>query len=103
MPNPTPPTSPYVLYQTSDFAGSIISITITFDASQNLTGASVFRDPACVYTHVYIGLGSDGSVENTAKKFTVPSGTTNVTTKQLNSVGLNTFSDVVGIQITAGP
>lgn len=99
----TPPTSPWVFYNATDYAGNSISITVTFDASNNLTGASVFRDAACVYRHIYVGLGTDGTPNSTAKSFTVPAGTTNVTQNQLNHVGLNTVTDLLGVQVTAGP
>lgn len=101
--NPSPITSPYLAYSATDYAGKVISFTVTFDTSNNLTGATVFRDPACLYTHVYIGLGTDGTPNSTSKKFTVPSGTTQVTKAQINAVGVVTVNDALGTQITAGP
>lgn len=100
---PSPITSPYVAYSASDYQGKVISLTITFDAGNNLTGATVFRDPACLYQHVYIGVGPDGTPNTSSKVFFVPAGTTQVSKAQCNAAGMFTVNDVLGTQITAGP
>lgn len=99
----TPPTSPWLAYSATDFAGHVISFTVTFDSSNNLTGATTFRDPACLYTKVYIGVGPDGTPNTTPTQFTVPAGTLQVTKAQINAIGVFTVSDAQGTQITAGP
>lgn len=99
----TPPTSPWLAYTATDFAGFTVSFTVTFDASNNLTGATVFRDAACQYKNVYIGLGVDGTPNTTSKKFAIPAGTTQVSKAQINAVGVRTVADAQDTQITAGP
>lgn len=96
------PVSPYTYYSCGDAAGKMITMTITFDGSQTLTGATIFRDPSCAYHHILIGIGSDGAPDSTTRKFTVPGGTTAITVAQLNSVGLFTFADTQKFQVTAG-
>lgn len=97
------PTSPYVLYEAPDYQGFVIRFTVTFDLSNNLTGATAFRDAACQYKNVYLGLGADGTPNTSTTQFAVPSGTTNISKAQLNKVGLVTLNDAVALQITAGP
>lgn len=96
------PTSPYLFYSCGDYKGKMITMTVTFDGSNNLTGATIFRDPACLYQHILIGIGADGSPDSSSMKFTVPGGTTTVSKAQLNSVGLVTLSDLLSLQVTAG-
>lgn len=100
--SPGTPVSPYLYYSCTDGAGKLITMTITFDGSQNLTGATIFRDPACVYHNILIGLGANGTPDTTTMKFAIPGGTTTITTAQLNSVGLFTFADTQKYQVTAG-
>jgi hypothetical protein len=99
----TPITSPYV-WETGDYLGRLIRITVTFNnTTRALTGGSVFRDAACLYQKIYIGTGPDGTPNSTNKAIPVPAGTTNVTANQLKQVGLNVIEDVLALQITAGP
>lgn len=98
------PVSPWV-WQAQDANGKTLSLTIAFD---NTTGAllsgSAVRQTGCLYGHMYFGVGADGSPNSSAKKFTIPAGTTNVTAAQLLSVaGLSTISDVNALQFTVGP
>lgn len=96
-------TSPWV-YQSADYRNKVIRITVTFNnTTKALTGATVFRDTDCVYTKIYIGLGSDGTPDTTPHTFAVPAGTTTITAGQLGANGLNTINDILALQITAGP
>lgn len=93
---------PYI-WEAADYAGKVIRITVNFDdTTRLLSGASVFRDAACVYTKILIGKGVDGTPDSTTKSFTVPAGTTNITQNQLNSRGFDTIEDFLALQITAG-
>jgi hypothetical protein len=95
--------TPWV-WTAADAANNVIRITVTFNnATRALTGATVFRDAACVYTKIYIGVGSDGSPNSSPRVFTVPAGTTTFTAAQMSSVGLNTIENILAHQITAGP
>jgi hypothetical protein len=96
--------SPWV-WQARDNEGDIISITVTFDnATRNITGISSFRDAACIYTQVLIGLGADGSPDSTDRAISVPSGTRSLTPAQLTVLanrGLVTIENMLALQITA--
>lgn len=95
--------NPWV-YEAGDYQGNMIRITVTFDSvTRVLSGASVFRDPACVYHKIYIGLGGDGRPDSTPHVFTVPSGTTAINKTTLNASGFTVIEDVLALQITAGP
>lgn len=97
MDSTTPISSPWI-YQATDYRGSIIRITITFDnTTRVITGGTVFRDAACVYTKIYLG-----DPATTLKVFTVAAGTTNLNVNQLNNNGLNVIEDVLATQVTAG-
>lgn len=96
-------TSPWV-YEAWDYQRNAIQITVTFDATTRaLQTITVFRDAACIYTKIYIGLGSDGRPDTTPRAFSVPAGTHIFTAAQLSAVGLNTIEDILALQITAGP
>jgi hypothetical protein len=98
-----PPSSPWVWQCTDNFA-NIIRITVTFNnTTLALTGATVFRDAGCQWTHIYLGLGPDGTPDTSAHTFLVPAGTTAISAGQLSANGLTTYGDVTGLQITAGP
>jgi hypothetical protein len=97
------PTSPWV-YEAHDYLDRAIRITVPFNvATGALSNATVFRDVGCLYTHIYLGLGTDGTVNATAKVFTVPDGTTTVTTAQMAARGISTYADLNSVQVTAGP
>lgn len=105
MGTPSPVVSPWTFYDTADVRGARITATVTFDVSNTLTGATVFRDPTCVYTKVIIGsINPDGTLPAGTRVVTVPAGTTVITKAQLNSQGLVTVADIQGApQITASP
>lgn len=104
-----PPTSPWTFYTATDANGNQITASVTFSGAwadtDPLTGGSVFRDPACLYTKVIIGsINPDGSFPAGTKVVAVPAGTTNFTPAQLSSQGLNTIGDIKNApQITASP
>lgn len=96
--------SPYVFYETCDYQNNIIRISFTFDENTRvLQTCTVYRDAACVYKKLYIGLGVDGGVDSSVRKVNVPSGTTNVPVAVLSSFGFSTIESIVALQITAGP
>lgn len=95
--------TPWV-WQAGDYQQHVIRITVTFDnTTRVLSGSTVFRDAACMYHKIYIGLGPDGTPDTSPRVFTVPAGTTTFTAAQMSSVGLNKIEDIVSLQITAGP
>lgn len=103
MTTPAPITSPWI-WDAPDYQGNRIKITVTFNNSTRaLTGASVFRDPECVYKRVYIGLGPDGTPDTSPDTILVPDGTTSIPESQLRRNSLATIEDILALQITAGP
>ena len=103
---PGPLTSP-IVWEALDYQSKVIRITVTFNESTRaITGITVFRDAACLYTKIYVGLGADGTPDSTARKVTVPSGTTALNSTQLSALaanGLATAEDFNNANITAGP
>lgn len=96
-------TSPWSTTIPDNF-GKIIRITVNFNnTTRVISGANVFRDADCQWTHIYIGLGANGTPETTDKVFTVSAGSTNLTANQLSQRGLNVIEDITNLQITAGP
>lgn len=95
--------SPWV-FEAADYQRNVIRITVTFDNStKELQTGTVYRDAACVYTRIYIGLGADGTPDTSPHRFIVPAGTTTFTAAQMAMVGLNTINDILAFQVTAGP
>jgi hypothetical protein len=98
----TPP-NPYV-WESPDYQGNKIGISVTWNAGTGaLTGATAYRDDACVYKKIYFGVGGDGTPDTTGHVINVASGSHNVPAGQLGAVGLDVIGDVVAGQITAGP
>lgn len=100
-----PISSPWT-YEQRDINGLAIRATFSFDnTTRALTGAVVYRDPGCLKTTVYIGVGADGTPETTGanRTFVVPDGTTNITSNQMRQRGFSTIEDVLATQITCGP
>src|SRR5690348_2968065 len=93
-----PPTSPWV-WEANDYLGRIIRISVAFNNSTFaiVNGSTVFRDPACLYTKVYVGTGNDGTVESSTHVFTVPAGTTTLNRTAFTNNGLNTINDVIAL------
>lgn len=97
------PPNPYV-WESADYQGNVIRITMPYNAGTGALGnATAFRDAACVYRKIYFGVGPDGSPDTTGHVINVSSGSANVPSGQLHAAGLDTISDVVAGQITAGP
>lgn len=95
--------SPYVV-QDTDINGNSIRITITFNnTTRAITACSVFRDSACLWKRVMIGVGVDGAPDSSDKIFNIPSGTTAVSVATLANRGLSTIQNVLDLQITFGP
>lgn len=98
----TPPPNPYV-WESTDYQGNVIGISIVWDAeSGDLEGAIAYRHQDCVYRKIYFGIGGDGAAEG-GHVINVAAGTANVPAGQLHASGMDTISDVVAGQITAGP
>jgi hypothetical protein len=99
--------NPYIWSSGPDIHGNEINIAVSWDAGQRtITGITVHRDPACIFSVILIGLGADGSPNSTDKQVDV-SGLegdrvlpANRLT-QLASRGLSTVDNVLALQITA--
>lgn len=101
-----PITSPWLFYDSPDYLGRHITMTVTFNGSQVLTGGTVVRDAGCLYTKILIGtLDAQGLPTGTTKTIDVSNlnGSRSFTQAQLNAVGLTVVNDINGFQITAAP
>ncbi len=97
------PSSPYVV-EFPDYQGKVIRITVTFDnVTRSITGGTAFRDSACLYRKIYVGLGADGMPDSTTHKLTVPAGTVVLAKSAFTAVGFETIEQLQALQITAGP
>lgn len=95
--------SPWV-WQALDYQGAALTISLVFNNNTKALGtATLTRDAACVYQHLYFGTGPDGTPNTAPGTFLVPVGTSTVTANQLKQGGFNTINDVLALQITAGP
>lgn len=99
-----PLVSPWT-WGTTDYQGATLTITVPFDNTTRalVNSTSVTRASGCVYGHLYIGTGPDGTPNTTTHVFAVSVGTTTVSAKQMSNHGLNTIDDILALQITAGP
>lgn len=96
---PPPPYS----WSSADYADRVISIVIDYnETTGNLTGATTNRADGCLFSRILIGVGEDGSPENAPHQIQCPVGERNVPAGQLHAVGLDTITDVLNNQITAG-
>lgn len=103
--DPNPPVqSPYI-WESPDYQGSVIRITVQFDnGTRALTGADAYRDDACVYRKIYLGKGVDGAPDSSPHVVNVASGARHLNAQQLNAaLGFTTIEDFLAVQITAGP
>lgn len=97
------PQSPFVYDSGGDYRGNNLRVTVTYNNSTRaLTGASITRDPGCVYSKIYLGVGVDGTPNSTPHQVSVPVGTLAITTAQLAAIGLNLAEDIYALQVTAG-
>ena len=96
--------SPWV-WSAADYLGNTISVSVVFNnTTKALTSATIARDAACLYGHLYIGTGADGTPNTTTHALTVAAGSSKTyTAGQMSQVGLNTINDILALQITAGP
>jgi hypothetical protein len=102
MPKGQPITSPWV-FETVDNDEHPIRIQIDFDNdTRAILGGSFFRDPDCVYTKIYLGLGPDGTPNTSPMQWDVPVGSSGLDAPALASVGLDVIEDVLAVQVTAG-
>lgn len=100
-----PAVSPYV-WDAADYQGRIIRVTIAYDGTGKITGITVFRDAACLFTRILVGLGTDGTPDATDKSIPVPAGTTVLGAGQLQTLankGFGNISVMQTLQITAAP
>jgi hypothetical protein len=87
-----------------DYQGNGITITVTFnDSTKALTGATIVRDPGCVWQTIFFGVGADGTPNSTTGQFgPIAAGTTTESAHRLKQGGFNTINDILPLQITAG-
>ncbi len=103
-PPPGTPTSPYVVYHSSDRKGNEIRLTVTFGADFIITSCTADRDPACAWRNILFGLGISGSPDDTliAIRNIPPGRGQSVPISQLNALGLFTIQDILSKgQVTA--
>ena len=94
--------NPWV-YEASDYRGKVIRITVDWDQNDgDLITATVFRDPECVYTKIFIGLGDDGEPNKSVDNWVIPAGTNVVPGSLLKKARLRNINDIAYSQITAG-
>lgn len=101
-----PVTSPYLALDAQDVAGNHLTMTFTFnEVDRSLISATIHRDPDCLWHRVLIGLGPDGTPDNSSHMFNVQglSGNRDFNSAQLRATGFVTIEDVLALQITAGP
>ena len=97
------PPDPWI-WSANDPLGHPLTISVAFQLGTNaLQNATVTRDPNCTLGHIYIGVGSDGTPNASVNAYAVPTGSTTIAAHTLSKNGLNTISDVLNLQITAGP
>lgn len=95
-------TSPWV-FQCVDRNNVPFKATFNFNTSTRaLTSCVVARNAGCLYTQLWLGLGSDGTPNTTVDAFNAPSAITNLGAATLATAGLSTIDDVLAIQITCG-
>jgi hypothetical protein len=91
-------------YTTTDYAGLILSVHLTFD---NLTftilTATAHKDPGCQYNNFYFGLGPDGTPNTAAAQTPIADGDSVLGVLLLNSFGFTSIQQALAVQATAGP
>lgn len=92
--------SPWV-WDARDYLGRAIVITVPFnDTTRALQGATIVRDPDCLYVRIVWDNPSDP--QKAKRSPVVPVGTTNLTTQQLRqATGFQTVEDLLAVQVTA--
>lgn len=95
-------TSPWV-FQCVDRNNVPFKATFNFTTgTRALTSCVVARNAGCLYTNLWLGLGSDGTPNATVNTFNAPSAITNLSAATLAADGLATIDNVLAIQITCG-
>lgn len=96
-----PITSPYLYDSGPDFLGRRLTCSFAFNnANRQLSGATVHRDPGCVYVAVLIG-DPNGTPVRVPASGDIPEGDTPISKGQLNANGFTVIEDVLALQITA--
>jgi len=96
-------------YTTTDYAGKILSVHLTFDnlTFDNLTftilTATAHKDPGCQYSNFYFGLGPDGTPDTAAAQTPIADGDSVLGVLLLNSFGFISIHQALAVQATAGP
>lgn len=99
--------NPYVWSSGPDSQGREVRVSYAWLATTRLlTTISLHRDPGCDFTHIYVGVGSDGSPNSSERSFDLSGfeGDVTVLGQQLTwlaSHGLASIDDVLGLQVTA--
>jgi hypothetical protein len=95
--------SPWV-WTAGDYQGLVIRITVNFnDTTRALVNAVVHRDDGCMFTKIVFDIPSDGVK---SKRLPAPldgQGDRTYSKGQMSAQGLDTFEDVMAVQITAEP
>jgi hypothetical protein len=91
-------------YTTTDVNGKTLSVRLVFD---NLTfillAATAHKDPGCLYSRFYFGLGADGTPDTAATQMAIADGDSVVAVPLLNGFGFTTINHALAVQATAGP
>lgn len=96
------PAPPYA-WLAADYADRVISIVIDYNETTGaLTGATTNRQDGCLFDRILIGVGEDGTPDGTDHLIQCPVGERNVPKGQLHAAGLDSITDVLSQQITAG-
>jgi hypothetical protein len=87
----------------SDYQNNALIVTVNFNQNnRNILDAVITREPGCVYSKLFIGLGPDSKPNSSPMTFEVPEGVTQITAAQMQGVGLNKIEEILALQITAG-
>lgn len=91
-------------WSTSDYAGKVLSVTITFDnITFSILTVTAHKDPGCQYNNFYSGLGADGTPNTAPAQFVCADGDSIIGVAVLNGFGYFTINDLLAHQVTAGP
>ena len=96
------PDNPWV-WETADTNGLVIRITVPWNAgNKQVQGATIYRDPGCLYGALIFGIGDDGVPDSSPDRFPIPEGTTEIPGNLLRANKIKTIDDILATQITAG-
>lgn len=95
--------APPFTWSSADYAERVISIVVDYNETTGaITGATTHRDDGCLFDRILFGVGEDGQPDSTNRKVNCPVGDRNVPKGQLNAVDLNSITDILSGQVTAG-